>query len=668
MPHSMKTTSVLMMDYYWQTPPPRETRSNTTKIVAVIFILMIVISSGLAVLIRFAPFDFGSGPKTKVRVAVLDSGIDVDFSLQGRVVAEKSFLLQKYGYGVTDTTTTDSRPEGVPHGTLVASLVAETPNAEIVNAKVMGDNGSATSIAIAAAIYWSIEQNCSVITMSLGGSPVLGDPIEAAVEWAFARGAVVISSAGNEGDSGIAGNSISSPSVFEKCVSVAALYEDGTLAEFSSTGPTFDRYMKPDISAYGWVTHGSSRYYGTSFAAPRVAGAVARLIGYSTDNNFTFTPGSIMTALMMGADPMTGYPSYAVGTGKLNVQNSIALLDASAQEGELPAMSLAFPGTLPIDYEQLFYNDTYEFNIRLLTAGFTTFTVSVTGNAPGIVDLPSTIEVNQSRIIPLTINMPSSGLSTLTNTIQFSSPEFGDTSLNLSFTLSNAIAKVAFDISHTSWSIDSSYGQFREFYKELTFNDISVTELRNSSETTLALLQQFDSVIILDPCVYDYNETDPSDSTVYSLPFSATEKQAYEDYYDAGGGIFLATLGESFTNISQVNDFLSFSRFQLDTTEVSAISGPAFIDDLDTHIITSGVSGFYYSGAVVNIPLDGTRLAKYHPTAPVLGCKEGVGGGRIVVTGTNFFLDNYALLGEYGAGDNALIGLRIVLWTAGLLV
>ncbi|MFX1561223.1 MAG: hypothetical protein ACFFBL_11595, partial [Promethearchaeota archaeon] len=91
------------------------------------------------------------------------------------------------------------------------------------------------------------------------------------------------------------------------------------------------------------------------------------------------------------------------------------------------------------------------------------------------------------------------------------------------------------------------------------------------------------------------------------------------------------------------------------------------IDTLDSHIITTGLIGFHYVGATINIPANGTRLARFNPTAPVLGCREGVGGGRIVVTGTNYFIDNYALLGEYGHGDDALLAYRIVLWTAGLL-
>ena len=666
-PYARQMSLVPMMeDYYWR-KQPRGNRSSGTKIIASIIILMIVISSALIFLIpRGLPL---GGPSTKVRVAVLDSGVDIDLVLQGRVVEEKSFIDPQYGYTVADPTTADSRPDDVPHGTLVAKLVAETPNAQIVNGKVIGHNGTATSVGLAASIYWAVEQNCTVITMSLGSSPVLGDPLEDAVDWAFAKGVVVVSSAGNEGDDGVAGNSISSPSVFEKCISAAALYEDDTPAEFSSTGPTFERYMKPDISAYGYADHGSNRYYGTSFAAPRVAGAAAWLIGHSVDNNITYTPGSIITAMMKGADPLIEYPSYLVGTGKLNVQNAQSLLDTTSQEGELPELSFVFPATLPIDYEKLFYDDVYEFNIRLLTSGSTTFTTMVTGDSPGIFDTPSTIAVNQSLVFPLTVNLPSSGASVLSHTINFISPDFGETSLDVSFELSAAIAKVAFDISHTSWSIDSYDGQFREFYKELTANDISVTEIRNSSEITLTTLQQFDSVVILDPCVYDYNETIPSDPTVYSLPFSVEEKQAYEDYYDAGGGIFLATLGATYTNITQVNDLLSFSGFELTEQEVPSGGDPVLIehDNLETHIIMSGITGFHYSGATLIIQGDATRLASYHPLAPVLGYEEGAGGGRIVVTGTNFFIDNYALLGEYGYGDDALLALRIVLWTAGLI-
>lgn len=656
------------MDYYWQTTDTRKSSSEGRRIVAAIIILMIVISTGI-VLILQGDFPGSTTSGSPVRVAILDSGIDQDFSLQGRVVEEKSFIEVQYGYDQPDQTVTDAKPESVPHGTLVAKLVAETPNAQIVNAKVLSSDGTATTLALVAAIYWAVEQNCSVITMSLGSSPVHNDPLAETLEWAFSRGVVIVSSAGNEGEGGVAGTSISSPSVFEHCISVAALYETGEPTEFSSTGPTRSRYMKPDISAPGWANIAGGVYYGTSFASPRVAGAAADLIGYCVTNNITYTPGSIITALLKGATPVGNYPSYIVGAGRLNVQNSRNLISENSVDGDLPAFSLAFPGELPIDFERLFLGDTYRFDIRLITSGYTTFSVSITGDPLGTIDIPSTVVVNQTRIFPMTVNIPSSGLSSVDATITFTSSVFGSSELSLLFDVTSPVARVAFDISHTGWSIDSYYGQFREFYKELIDNDISVTEIRNSSETTLSFLQEFDSVVILDPCVYNVNETNPLNPEAFTLPFSSSEKAAYEDYFNSGGGIFVSSLSSGATNLTQLNNFLDWSGFEIIDSEIpsSSETDPIIIDNIDTHIITQGVSGFHYLGAPISIPSGGNRLARYG-AMPVMGYLEGGGGGRLVVTGSNYMIDNYAFLGEYGPGDDALIALRVVLWTSGLIV
>jgi hypothetical protein len=304
----------------------------------------------------------------------------------------------------------------------------------------------------------------------------------------------------------------------------------------------------------------------------------------------------------------------------------------------------------------------------LVTSGHTTFDVSIDGDTLGIFDVPSSIEVNQSLVFPVTAEIPTSGLSTVDATIMFDSDVFGSTELAVSFDVTDPIARVAFDISHTGWSIDSYYGQFREFYKELTANDVSVTEIRNSSEATLSFLQEFESVVILDPCVYNVNETNPLNPVAFTLPFSTAEKQAYEDYFDSGGGIFVSTLSASTTNITQINDFLDWTGFNVTTFELpSSGSDPILVDNLDPHIITSGVGGFHYLGATITIPADGDHLAQYGGM-PVMGYKEGAGGGKLVITGTNYLLDNYAFLGEYGEADDALIALRIVLWTAGLLI
>jgi hypothetical protein len=657
------------MSYYWEPASLRKkSNSNGTKIIALIIILMIIVSTGLALVVNYIPN--GIGPTEPVRVAVLDSGIDTDITLQARIIVQQSFITSQYGYNYTDSSVNDSKPDDVPHGTLIAKQIAEAPNSLILNGKILSKDGSATTLALVNAIHWAVEQNASVINLSLGGTLTQGDPTETAIDWAFAHGVVVVVAAGNSGDSGLAGTSIESPGVYKNCLAVGALTDTNEPEYFSSTGPANGLYMKPDISALGYTTASSgTRYFGTSFSAPRVSAAAAQLIGYSMANNITWSPGSIMTSLLKGATILSNYQAYQVGAGKLNLQGALNLIVEYASTNELPAISYAFPGTLPIDYEKLFKGDTYHFNIRLFTSGNTTFTTDVESTNTSLFIVDHEIDVNQIAFVPVAVIVPDSGINQVEGTITFTSEDFGNASVFISFPVRTPIARVAFDISHTPWDIDTIYGQFREFYKMLVNNDISVTEIRNSTATTLETLQDFDAVVLLDPCAYGTNETDPEHVTAFSLPFSDAEKTAYEDYYNAGGGLFVVGLSNATTNATALNEFLSWTGFSFTGNEVPYGNSPVLIpkENIEPHVITSGVNGFDYLGATILI-LDGHTLARYG-AMPILGYKEGVGGGKIVVTGSNFMLDNWGLHNEYSAtNDNARLVYRIVLWCAGKLV
>lgn len=364
------------MSYYWESDisAKEPSLSSGIKILAVIIVLMLVIAGGVIVIFRMNPL---ATPPSGVRVAVLDTGIDIDLALQGRVVSQRSFITVENGYDVNDDSTSDSKPDDIPHGTLVAkTVVSDSESAMIVNARVLDLEGSATVVGILAAIRWAVEENCSVINLSLGSTPSFGDPLQEAVEWAFNQGVVVVAAAGNDGQDGVAGTSIESPGLFPYCLAAAALDTDGTPAGFSGTGPTASRYMKPDIAAPGYFETSSAVYFGTSFASPRVAGAAADLIGYCLTNNITYTPGSIMTAMLMGASSMP-YEDYVVGAGRLNLQASITLIAQTSVDGNLPAISYAHPKSLPLGFETLFYGDSYQFSIQLMTSGLTDFEIDI---------------------------------------------------------------------------------------------------------------------------------------------------------------------------------------------------------------------------------------------------------------------------------------------------
>ncbi|MHA2361617.1 MAG: S8 family peptidase, partial [Candidatus Thorarchaeota archaeon] len=187
------------MFHYWE--PVQQSHQPSTsgrKILAVMVILIIIIASG-GILLLQTGLPFGPQLEGNVRVAIIDSGIDPDFTLQSRIVAQRSFISPIYGYSMTDSNVTDSKPTdgsdiAVPHGTLVATtVVRNSATALLVNAKVVSFNGGATSSGIIAAINWAIEQNCSVINLSVGSAPTFGDPLESAVEYAFSKGVVVVS-------------------------------------------------------------------------------------------------------------------------------------------------------------------------------------------------------------------------------------------------------------------------------------------------------------------------------------------------------------------------------------------------------------------------------------------------------------------------------------------
>ncbi|GJM32642.1 MAG: serine protease [Saprospiraceae bacterium] len=104
-----------------------------------------------------------------------------------------------------------------------------------------------------------------------------------AVDYAFARGMIVVTSAGNEGNS--AWRYISIPADAPNVLAVGSVFIDTTLrAGFSSVGPTADGRIKPDLVAPGVAITVVSQYSyktrtsnGTSLSSPLIAGMTASL-------------------------------------------------------------------------------------------------------------------------------------------------------------------------------------------------------------------------------------------------------------------------------------------------------------------------------------------------------------------------------------------------------
>ncbi len=299
-----------------------------------------------------------------VVVAVLDSGISAHKALTGKVLASVSML---QGQPTTDE---------YGHGTHVAGIITGTgsyamgvtsqyaggiaPGSQLVNVRVLGDDGVGNTSDVIAGIDWVIgnkaRYNIKIMNLSLGHAvtePVAFDPLCAAVERAYRAGIIVVAAAGNAGkmpDGTPVLGGIASPGNSPFAITVGATNTFGTASRdddkvttYSSRGPTkYDNNAKPDLAAPGnkivsleapnsyIAAHyplehiagsGNNAYLrmsGTSMSAPMVSGAAALLLQAQP----TMTAVQVKFELQSGSTYMTDAGVYGAGAGNANFWTS----------------------------------------------------------------------------------------------------------------------------------------------------------------------------------------------------------------------------------------------------------------------------------------------------------------------------------------------------------
>jgi subtilisin family serine protease len=234
-----------------------------------------------------------------ITIAVIDTGAD----LAAPDLAAKTPLT----YSVRTRSSAISDPNG--HGTFVASLAAGSNSngdgiaggsgdARLMVIEAADRQGSFTDVDEAAAIVYAVDHGAKIINLSLGG-PTTSTTERRAVDYAVAKGALLVAAIGN---SHANGNPVEYPAALLQPVgsrgvggrglSVGASTKSGARAGFSGTG-THISLAAPGENVFGAVSSASSEsryprvslpgsatgFYGyasgTSFAAPQVAGAAA---------------------------------------------------------------------------------------------------------------------------------------------------------------------------------------------------------------------------------------------------------------------------------------------------------------------------------------------------------------------------------------------------------
>ena len=306
-----------------------------------------------------------------VTVAVLDSGT-ILAGQHGRHLLTNSRgrfrVFNKYD-AIQGTTTRWLNDDKNGHGTHVSNIIASSlksdngkfngiaPDVYLMSVKAFDQNGQSSYSKVLDGLNWIYENryryNIRVLNLSLGSdvqSNYWDDPINQAVMKLWDAGVVVVTSAGNSGHKEM---SVTVPGNTPYIITVGAItdsytpfdFNDDRVTTFSSTGPTVEGFVKPEVVAYGGhvaakVDKGfalgkffesltGEQYQeisGTSQASAVVSGIAALMIQYNPRLSPDDVKCRIMSSAKMAATPdgKMAFSPFEQGHGMVNAYNAVA--------------------------------------------------------------------------------------------------------------------------------------------------------------------------------------------------------------------------------------------------------------------------------------------------------------------------------------------------------
>ncbi len=321
-----------------------------------------------------------SAGSQRTHVAVIDTGLDCthpDFVNAGGGSPDSAhggqinFALSQAFVNTTVSNACAAWADDFGHGTGTAGIIAASAQngvgiagaaypVDLVIYKVTDSSGNADDATIANAIMTAAEAGVHVISISLGGNGY-AQSLQTAISYAWARDAIVVASAGNNGNS-----NMFFPADADEAIGVSATDNNNNITSFSNYGPyiglgapgsnvltTFPQYPTP-IGATNYAG-----FTGTSAAAPQVASAAALLVmstpntsaaaivqrlqqtassagwwnqntGYGVVNAFNAVAGNLQPSGLGGIrGQVTNNYGIPAGTAQVNVNGNVATLDSS---------------------------------------------------------------------------------------------------------------------------------------------------------------------------------------------------------------------------------------------------------------------------------------------------------------------------------------------------
>jgi subtilisin family serine protease len=276
-------------------------------------------------------------------IAVIDSGVNAGHpDLAGAVIGAVACL----NTGGAASRCQGSGTDTDGHGTSVAAIAAGrgvpggvagvAPAASILAVKVLNDlclpqlvggilcRLTTNSDDVNAAIRWAVDHGAGVVNVSIEGVTLLGLPIGPAVQYAWQHGVIVVAATGNNANLLMGPGYDGMP-----LVSVTAVTRAGALASYANNigavrwgiaAPGGELLGScPSTQVLSARVTGYGCWWGTSFAAPHVAGALALLRGMG------LTAQQAVNQLIGSAKPLSSHPPDQVyGYGLLQIGQAVA--------------------------------------------------------------------------------------------------------------------------------------------------------------------------------------------------------------------------------------------------------------------------------------------------------------------------------------------------------
>jgi len=262
-----------------------------------------------------------------VTVAIIDSGIDLGHpdlapnlwtnpgEIPGNGIDDdgNGYVDDVHGYDFVDRDGTPQDANG--HGTHVAGIVGARGgngvggsgvawHVRLMAVRVLDANAQGTTAGVAQGIRYAVDNGARVVNLSLAGPSSTPD-LEAAVQYAQARGVLIVAAAGNDGADLTTSPTYPAAYGEDNVLGVAATTRDGGLSSVSDYGPGAD-VAAPGEQVLSTALGGGYEYRtGTSMAAPEVTGALVLLAAARPDLSGNGLRDALLAGVRHGGLPVS---------------------------------------------------------------------------------------------------------------------------------------------------------------------------------------------------------------------------------------------------------------------------------------------------------------------------------------------------------------------------